>query len=1442
VLTFLAVGAGYVLAAQGTLAEVVRTRLVDAATHALGRTVSIRAIRGGPVRGIVLEGVRIATPTGSKTSGTFFLAPRVTIHFHALALLRDVLTRHTIADSLATVEVDRPFLVLGVDAHGQWNYADLLVRQEPGAGALFTGTVEVREGTIVFADQSAHPPFSARFERITGSLDFARSPQVRISADAINTDGETPALLRIAGTSNLINETFDLDVSTRGASAIHWSPYLVPLPWLLWQGGTIDGHLHLLASPWGLGTTLDYRGGLTLHHGRATLLPQQTILTEINGPLLVDSTNISTSGLSATVGPSPIFVRGDVGIVGGIEMDLLVRSASLDLATVQKLFFPTARIHLSGAVKGEARIVGAPNALEVSGAIAGGAGRIARESFRNLSTDFQYAGGLLEFDRLNAATAGGQVAGAFRLDLEGENIFALGEAQGIEAGLLLSALKLPNPAGLRGRVSGFIAAAGTPEAVVAQGRVQMGSGAALGVQFDSAESVFWYDHGAVDVDRFVAQRGLTQVHANGQLTHTGTLGLDVVARNMDLKTVGNRFGIAPWISGTADLAGTIRGSLESPILTGELDARHGMLGPLPYTTARGEVRVTPLGLSSPLLTLREGSARYQASGMVRWDGPYDVDLSVQASEVPAQQLLELGKVPLRASGIVQGNVHFSGQASDLNAEGAMTLRDGSIEGQRVDRAQAAFHLTHSEVVLDHATAEIGDSIIEVQGSVARTGGLAISFAAQAFDLRTVTVLHHDMLRATGAIDLVGTMTGTVDAPLVNTQLTSTSLTLNGQRFDSATGNVAYRAGRLTVMPLALQQGPGRFTLSGTVDFRQTPVVNLQARVESAELTTVLGVAKVVSPIPARGLVDGSFTASGPLNNPSAHLDFHLTSGKLGDHVLRDAVVQADLANRAVTLQTFSMKPEQGDLVGAGHLNLSGTSDVEFSGRGLSLDIVRPLLGVKRPLNGDLDFTIQASGTLADPQVGISATVTKGKIGDTPFDRVVGQLFYRDGLLHVEEGLLQQDRHKVKAEGTVPFNPTLFRFDAQRPMDLRLFLADANLSVLGLFTDQVERGDGPLEGEVRITGSVDQPRMVGALSASEGTLKIKHLDPPLTDVRGRLTFDGNEIRVVELGARLGGGSVTVGGTVGIREFRPDRLDLDISVANARLIYSPWFAGVVDSELHLGGSAASMQLGGRATLSNGDLYLRAATTPSDAAPSPEGLPIGLDANLTAGDNLWVNMGNLRAQVHGAVHAGGTQQQPRLSGAVQAERGTFTAFGSTFTLVEGQATFAEFRGITPYIDARAVTHVGTPSGPTMVYVQIQGTPDDPDLLLSSDPPLPRRQIVSLLAGQAGLAQFRPDQEGALRVEFTQVLFGTVGAAIGKALGFDEFTIFYESSGPLQLRLGRLLVNNFYLTFSERFSTPDPYYAWSLEYRWTPNSTFSFSVDNKDVHTVMYHYTFRF
>ncbi|MGH2435864.1 MAG: hypothetical protein ACRDFA_02595, partial [bacterium] len=104
------VAVGWLLV-RGDLTESVRSRLVREATQSLGRDVTVLRIGGDPVRGIVLEGVRVANPD-QLPRGSFFEAPRVVVRFDIGRLTRDLVTGRGIAQSVIAIEVDRPFLVL----------------------------------------------------------------------------------------------------------------------------------------------------------------------------------------------------------------------------------------------------------------------------------------------------------------------------------------------------------------------------------------------------------------------------------------------------------------------------------------------------------------------------------------------------------------------------------------------------------------------------------------------------------------------------------------------------------------------------------------------------------------------------------------------------------------------------------------------------------------------------------------------------------------------------------------------------------------------------------------------------------------------------------------------------------------------------------------------------------------------------------------------------------------------------------------------------------------------------------------------------------------------------------------------------------------------------------------------------------------------------------
>jgi len=99
----------------------------------------------------------------------------------------------------------------------------------------------------------------------------------------------------------------------------------------------------------------------------------------------------------------------------------------------------------------------------------------------------------------------------------------------------------------------------------------------------------------------------------------------------------------------------------------------------------------------------------------------------------------------------------------------------------------------------------------------------------------------------------------------------------------------------------------------------------------------------------------------------------------------------------------------------------------------------------------------------------------------------------------------------------------------------------------------------------------------------------------------------------------------------------------------------------------------------------------------------------------------------------------------------------------------------------------------------------------------------------------------ESVLQAEVSAAVFGSMSRAMAQAFGLEEFTIGYDVERPLTLRVGKAIVRNLYVTLTSEFGI-DPRYIWSLEYRFTPATMFSFSVDNQGTYDVLYRITYRF
>ncbi len=1420
---------------SGWIAGAVREALVVRLAGEIHRPVALGAVSGDPLRGIDLRDFVIGE-RGGLSHGVAFSADRIRLTFDLRHLL---LHPGEVVQSIARVEVQAPRLEVARDARGMWNLGDLLAAPAGPLGPQFHGRIVVRDGIVAYADAyEVAAPFRTRFGGIAGAIDFTQAQRPSAELSGRSTDGED---LTLRGRYFPAEGTADLDLAVARGAVQHWGGYLVRLSDLRWLGGRFGGRVHLLLARSPRGLLVDYAGTVRIEDAAAEYLPTHIALRHVRGTLALDTGHASTAGLALTADGSPLRIRGDVAYPGGTWLDLVVTSPGLDLGTVRALLFPDARIGLSGRAAGDVWITGPAASPYLDGDITSARGRLNRRAFEGLSTRFQYAAGTLAFRDLRARLGGGQVAGDAVVAVSGEapSFQFAATAENVDAGSLPAA-GLAVTDGLAGRFSGHLAGVGAPGGVRLIGGVTMPDGEVRGLAFRDLGVLFWDDGGSVDLDFLHGNVGQATLHASGRISPAGALDLALDARNVPLSEVGVRAGLGPTaLRGQADLSGHLGGTEAAPVVSGTATAWDGSVGPVPFAFARGDLVVSPAAVASRGLDLLDGATSYHLSGGLRLHPLAAENLHVDVEEASASRLARNVPHAPEITGTLSAHVTLSGPLAGPAGAGVITLRQGSIAGQPLDRAEVRFAAGgRQQVQILSADAERSGARVHAEGTVDLRGPLDLRLSATGIRIEDAGRTLGSALSPQGTLALSGVVAGTLGDPELRTLVHSPDFMIGGEAF-SASGLIDYRAGLLRAEPLVLARDASRYTLTGRLRVGPHPWADLALDVANGQIAEIASAAGLRLPTPVGGTVDGRITFTGPLADPSARLALTMRDGELGGIPLGTGAADLTLSHGSVDIRRLELTPDHGQILAQGRVVLAGASNVEVSARDLDPNVLRPLLHLDRPLVGRLDFTMQWSGPTRNPTAGLSLEARNAGVPGAVADRIVALAYYKEGTVHVEDATIEKGPHKVVVQGSLPVVPGSLALDPQGPLDLQLHLRDADLSFLSLLTRQVQDASGTVQGEVSIGGTVSSPRMHGSVRAQGGHLRIDPMRTPLEDVGVDIVFSQDQVLVRDLSAVIGGGRAAVHGTVAISNLRPEALALDLTAQQVTADVPGLYAGQVDAALTLAGPAAHPVLAGTATLSNGRVEVDGGFAPA----APRHAAVGLAVNVAAGDNVAFDAGVVRAHLAGEVRVGGTLGAPRLSGTVRSLDGTVAILGTPFTIVEGEAAFSEALGFEPQIRARAQAMYGD----TQVFLDVQGVLPNATLVWSSEPPMSQQDILALVAGSSG---YSGSAAGLAGQELGRMFLGSVGQAIQRALHLDEFTVSYSTQNPVTLRIGKFIVRSLYLSLTEVFGRPtspdtpvppvpgpglltrlsytgQPYTVLGLEYFLSPSVFLSYNVD---------------
>jgi hypothetical protein len=565
---------------------------------------------------------------------------------------------------------------------------------------------------------------------------------------------------------------------------------------------------------------------------------------------------------------------------------------------------------------------------------------------------------------------------------------------------------------------------------------------------------------------------------------------------------------------------------------------------------------------------------------------------------------------------------------------------------------------------------------------------------------------------------------------------------------------------------------------------------------------------------------------------------------------------------SVTLESFVLERGSQRLTAEGTVAIGSGSANHANNLMVRLDSVQvqdinELLLGNRALSGVVNATAAFSGTRNDPRIQSDYAITAGSVEGVKFNALTGKANYSGRAVDLDARLEQTPAAVLTAVGTVPVPNGPGRTTRTEELDVAVKSSPIDIALLQPATSQLTNLSGQFTADVRIGGRLESPHLNGLVETSNGGFGVVATGMTYTNAIVRLLFEGERLLVdrFEVSDHDRDRLVAIG-ELGLVGRKVGEMNMQVSAAEFNVLDNEFGSLQIETDLRVSGDATKPLITGQILTEAGrlevdrilDVLARSPyRTEATVATTPEGQsdPVSeeavssklnlydastIDIRLRLPDDLVlrgrdmhasfsrIGLGDMNITVGGEVQIrkapGG---QPDVIGTVAVVRGFYDFQGRRFEVLrDSQIRFQGTRPVDPalQVDAQRVI-----SGVTAI-VNIRGTARQPQVRLSSTPPLDEADVLSLIVFNQPINQLGEgerltlaERAGGLAVGY---LASPLANSIARALDLDIFEIHAigdEDSRP-SIALGQQFGSRLFVSFRQEFGSGD-FSQLSFEYR---------------------------
>ncbi|HEY8551765.1 MAG TPA: translocation/assembly module TamB domain-containing protein [Vicinamibacterales bacterium] len=1415
------------------------------AANYLNGELSIDRLSGNLFTGLELEGIRL-----TSRGDTVVAVKDLQLDYN----LVDLITTGIVLDE---VRINGPVLQLRRTAEG-WNIARLVKEQaqeadrEGPARPIRIGAIGITDGRIDVVDETTESsPIPRRIDRIDAKAAFEYEPvDFTLDLDHLSFRADAPALalnslsgrisargrdlhldrlaVRTAESSMQLDAVVRDYPGTPGVEARFGADRLTLRELGPWVPALARSPLQPTVEAKASGPLGDLRAELTVASDAGNVRAEIRADADDSplraaGTLAVERARLERA--LETLPPTDVTARAafDVAVddrqqidgrvqvsspgavVRGYRVDALEASAALSGGTAK--VEATARAY--GAVataKGTVQppLGGAPLAAEVTGTLrdlnvrrlpaALELPRLATDvdARYDLRVDGERIDGTIVFDRSSVAGAT-LVAGTMvraRLGDGTPRFSARGGVQNVNPralGLELGQPALDDPR-LDGRVSATFDMTGqgtSADTLTGSARVDVADARLAGAQISNTRLTAQIDRGRLDATLTGRVAGLDPAVVSGRPDLEGNVGATITAE--------------------ATLPDFRNPSLQTATASAQLAMQPSKIGQADIESLAADVSLADGLLEVRKLEGHSTIARLEATGSVALDRTGQSDLRYHVEVPDLGQAGTVAGVPqVGGSAVLDGRL--TGNLAELRTAGDLKLADAAYgTTAQAGAATAAFDVVLPEVDVEQvrAEADLRAEHVVAAGLDIRTLALDASYGDRQLQFDTTVDEATRRLEARGTAGFGDRIDVDLDRLLVQAEGTGPWTTTGPAR-------ATYDSDRVTARDLTLVSGDQRLSIDGSVVLgtggetagapqvpADSPLTVRAERIDLAEVDRLAG-----GTFGLAGRLDATATLAGSVDAPDAKAEVTVAAGAVDEFRFDRFTANLGTDTSGTRVDARLDQTPGASLTVAGTLPsvpvlrdpaARGTAplDLRVESTPVPLALVETFTTALEKVTGTLETNLHVTGPLDAPRAEGDVRVAGGSFTvvpmDTSFSGLDAHVALRGERIDIAAfRLLDEKGNPLTIEGGLSLAGRGLR-------DI-----DAAIRADGFGFLDGELGQINLDVDLRAAGKADRLSVTGSIGVSDGRVEVDRLlerfgqVPQPADPGADAAADAPAVPTPEP-LLTGAAPELIGPALAARSREAEDAKQRAESVQPAGEEAPTTAGARDQ-------TASPQTDADAESARSSLQNLAVDVKVDV---PNNLVLrGDDVTLGQGG---LGLGDLNITVGGNVHATrGSDGRLLVVGTINTVRGFYEFQRRRFEL-QRDGTIS-FRGPDPANPALDVTAIREISG-IDAMVRVQGTAQEPELRLSSRPPLDEADVLSLIIFNRPINDLGTGERTTLAATVQSMVGGAVASPVAEALrsALDvdllEISTVNESGGGPSVTVGNQVGERVFVRVRQQF-----------------------------------------